>query len=129
MHNNKVNESQRFAHSVQQHMCKSLKSKYSSIRDRGVRKAPFYVLLGAEMPAILVETSFISNKRECKRLTSDAYQDKLVQGIVQGVKEYVKTAQSDHDGLDRIAIKEFGITPCRRPLFPSWDFPTPARPP
>ncbi|WP_035218972.1 N-acetylmuramoyl-L-alanine amidase [Desulfatibacillum aliphaticivorans] len=90
MHNNKVNESQRLAHSVQKKMCSNLKTKYSAIRDRGVRKAPFYVLLGAEMPAILVETSFISNSRECKRLTYGPYQDRLVQGIVDGVKEYVK---------------------------------------
>ena len=90
MHNNKVNESQRLAYSVQQEMCNNLKGKYSRVRNKGVKKAPFYVLLGAEMPAILVETSFISNKRECQRLTSDAYQNKLVEGIVSGVKDYVK---------------------------------------
>ncbi|MBI9076775.1 MAG: N-acetylmuramoyl-L-alanine amidase [Desulfatibacillum sp.] len=90
MHNNKVNESQRLAFSVQKEICDNLKVKYSNVRNKGVKKAPFYVLLGAEMPAVLVETSFISNKRECQRLTSDAYQDKLVEGIIHGVKEYVK---------------------------------------
>jgi len=47
-------------------------------------------LLGAQMPAILIETSFISNPRECKRLTDTRYQDKLCEGIVKGIKEYIK---------------------------------------
>lgn len=91
MKNAKINESSRLAAYVQTSLVKSLKGKYSKIKDKGVKQAPFYVLLGARMPAILVETAFISNKRECKRLTSDAYQNRLCDGIVAGVRHYIQS--------------------------------------
>jgi hypothetical protein len=72
-------------------MCRHLKKNYSNIRSKGVKQAPFYVLLGAQMPALLVETSFISNPRECKRLTSAKYQDEhLCDGIIRGIRKYIK---------------------------------------
>ena len=55
---------------------------------RGVKQAPFRVLVGAAMPAVLVEVAFISNPEEEKLLTSDAYQNKVVTAIVQGVAQY-----------------------------------------
>jgi N-acetylmuramoyl-L-alanine amidase len=64
--------------------------RYSRIKDKGVKQAPFYVLLGAQMPAILVETSFISNPRECKRLLDPKYQERLCDGIIKGIRGYVK---------------------------------------
>lgn len=90
MNNAKVSESTRLATYVQQSALKSLRRKYSHIRNKGVKKAPFYVLLGAEMPSILIETSFISNPRECKRLINSHYQDLLCQGIVDGIKRYIE---------------------------------------
>jgi len=90
MHNAKVNESTRLASYVQQAMYTRLKGQYGTIRNKGIKQAPFYVLLGAEMPSILVETSFISNPLECKRLTSAAYQKQLCQGIVDGIKRYIQ---------------------------------------
>jgi N-acetylmuramoyl-L-alanine amidase len=90
MQNAKVSESTRLAGYVQQETCSRLGSKYDMIRNKGVKKAPFYVLLGADMPSILVETSFISNDRECQRLTSPAYQDLMCQGIVDGIKRYIE---------------------------------------
>ena len=90
MQNAKINESSRLAAMVQTEMCHHLKKKYNHIRSKGVKKAPFYVLLGAQMPAILVETSFISNPRECKRLTDPKYQESLCDGIVNGIKKYIK---------------------------------------
>jgi N-acetylmuramoyl-L-alanine amidase len=90
MQNAKISESSRLAFMVQQEMCLHLKKKYSHIRSKGVKQAPFYVLLGAQMPALLVETSFISNPRECKRLTSAKYQEQLCDGIIRGVRKYIK---------------------------------------
>lgn len=90
MHNAKVSESTRLASYVQLATHKRLKSKYRSVRNKGVKKAPFYVLLGADMPSILVETAFISNPRECERLKSSAYQEHLCQGIVDGIKYYIE---------------------------------------
>jgi N-acetylmuramoyl-L-alanine amidase len=90
MQNAKINESSRLAGYVQTNMVHHLKKKYSDVKDKGVKQAPFYVLLGAQMPAILVETSFISNPRECKRLMDPAYQDRLCDGIVTGIEKYIK---------------------------------------
>jgi N-acetylmuramoyl-L-alanine amidase len=90
MQNAKINESSRLATMVQTEMCQHLKKNFSHIKNKGVKQAPFYVLLGAQMPALLVETSFISNPRECKRLTTKEYQDKLCEGIIRGIKKYIK---------------------------------------
>lgn len=90
MQNAKINESSRLATSVQDHLCNHMSTKYSNIKNKGVKKAPFYVLLGAQMPSILVETSFISNERECARLTSPEYQDRICEAIIAGVGRYIK---------------------------------------
>ena len=90
MQNAKISESSRLAFMVQQEVCLHLKKNFSHIRSKGVKQAPFYVLLGAQMPALLVETSFISNPRECKRLTSAKYQDELCDGIIRGIRKYIK---------------------------------------
>jgi len=90
MQNAKINESSRLAAHVQGELFQYMKKSYSKIKNKGVKQAPFYVLLGAQMPAILIETSFISNPRECKRLTDIHYQDRLCDGIVKGIREYIK---------------------------------------
>jgi len=90
MHNTKVDESIRLAGYIQNSIVKRLKSKYSKIKNKGIKQAPFYVLMGAQMPAILIETSFISNKRECKRLMNRDYQDRLCDGIIKGIREYIR---------------------------------------
>ncbi len=90
MQNAKISESSRLAAMVQQEMYLHLKKNFSHIRSKGVKQAPFYVLLGAQMPALLVETSFISNPRECKRLISAKYQEKLCDGIIRGIRKYIK---------------------------------------
>ncbi len=90
MQNAKINESSRLAAHVQSELFLHMKNSYSKIKSKGVKQAPFYVLLGAQMPAILIETSFISNPRECKRLTDIHYQDRICEGIVKGLREYIK---------------------------------------
>ena len=90
MQNAKINESSRLAAHVQTAMYHHMRKRYSRIKNLGVKQAPFYVLLGAQMPSILVETSFISNSRECKRLVSSKYQNQLCDAIVQGIQNYIK---------------------------------------
>ncbi len=90
MQNAKINESSRLAVYVQKSMCRYLGNHYSRVRGKGVKQAPFYVLLGAQMPAILIETSFISNPRECRRLKSKAYQDRISEAIILGIKKYIQ---------------------------------------
>ena len=90
MQNAKINESSRLAAQVQIKLYKTMKGQYSQIKSKGVKQAPFYVLLGAQMPSILIETSFISNPRECKRLNNRQYQDLMCDGIIAGIKNYVR---------------------------------------
>jgi len=89
MKNAKINESSRLADYVQKSLYRTLRKKYRRIKNKGVKQAPFYVLIGAQMPSILVETSFISNPRECKRLINSTYQNRLCDAIIQGVKAYI----------------------------------------
>ncbi|MFZ5562409.1 MAG: N-acetylmuramoyl-L-alanine amidase [Thermodesulfobacteriota bacterium] len=90
MQNTKINESSRLAGFVQTSLCGHLKKNYSRIKDKGVKQAPFYVLLGAQMPAILIEAGFISDKTECDRLANESYQNKVCEGIVKGIKDYMR---------------------------------------
>ena len=90
MRNTKITESSKLATYVQESLVRNLGKSYDHINNKGVKQAPFYVLLGARMPAILVETSFISNERECKRLTDAEYQDRICDAIVDGVRAYVR---------------------------------------
>jgi N-acetylmuramoyl-L-alanine amidase len=86
----KIEESTRLANDVHKSMIKGMKKKYSKINDHGVKQAPFYVLLGARMPSILIETSFISNKTECKRLLTQSYRNDVCTAITDGVEKYIK---------------------------------------
>ena len=90
MRNIKVNESSRLAGHVQSSIVGGLSQKYRDINNKKVKQAPFYVLLGTRIPAVLVETSFISNPMECKRLTDTAYQDALASGILDGIRRYIR---------------------------------------
>ena len=85
----KIEDSTRLANVVHNSFIKGMRKKYSGVADLGVKQAPFYVLLGARMPSILVETSFLSNKEECRRLMSDAYQTTLANAITDGVEKYI----------------------------------------
>ncbi len=78
---------------VQQAMVAGLRPHYSRIKDLGVRQGPFHVLLGATMPSVLVETAFISNRREEKRLSSQTYRKRVAAAIVNGVKNYTATVE------------------------------------
>lgn len=90
MQNYSAGESKVLAGKVQSSLMKKMKS-YSGVKDRSVRSALFYVLVGAKCPAILVETSFISNPTEEKRLKNQKYQSDLASAIAEGVSAYVKT--------------------------------------
>ena len=108
MQNAKINESSRLATVVQSEMCRHLKKDFSHIKSKGVKQAPFYVLLGAQMPALLVETSFISNPRECKRLTTKAYQEQLCEGIIRGIRKYMKETSPTAYNNSTVRIEKNG---------------------
>jgi N-acetylmuramoyl-L-alanine amidase len=85
---NKKEESFKLAHYVQDSMIASLERKYGRVEDHGVKHALFYVLVGAEMPSVLVEGSFITNYQEARRLRTKTYREYLARGIAAGIKTY-----------------------------------------
>lgn len=89
MQNSKIKESSRLAGCVQQSLVKSLRKSYQNVNDLGVKQAPFYVLIGAQMPSVLVEVSFISNKMEAKRLATASYRQKIAEGLADGLEKYI----------------------------------------
>ncbi len=84
----KIEESREFATHVQSALYKGLARETKGLRNRGVRKAPFMVLLGAEMPAVLAEIGFLSNPRDEKLLKTGAYRQKIAEHLYKGVSRY-----------------------------------------
>jgi N-acetylmuramoyl-L-alanine amidase len=96
MKNSKVRESSRLAQQVHNSiLTKARNNGFSNIRNLGVKQAPFYVLIGAEMPAILIEIAFISNEEDVKNLQNVNFITMLTQEIAYGIRTYVSdtTAQ------------------------------------
>jgi N-acetylmuramoyl-L-alanine amidase len=93
MKNSKIDESSRLARFVQTNLISGLNKTFKP-RDLGVKQAPFYVLIGAEMPAILAEISFITNPEEAKLLQTDEYLDKIAKQIAAGVVAYIEHQRS-----------------------------------
>ena len=83
----KIVSSNKLAIDIQQGMINRLKGHYK-VRDGGVREAPFWVLVGAQMPAVLIEVGYISNPIEKKRIFSAHYQNLIAKGIADGVNSY-----------------------------------------
>ena len=90
LRHSKVAESRIFTQSLQECIVANLRGKYDAIDDLGVKKAPFYVLLGAQMPSALVEVSFLSHRDEAKRLASPEYRQALAAGLYLGVIRFIR---------------------------------------
>jgi N-acetylmuramoyl-L-alanine amidase len=80
--------SRTLARLVQNEITARTRQSQGPVRDRGVKSALFYVLLGARMPAVLVETAFISNRAEERRLASPAYQQLVADGVARAVLQF-----------------------------------------
>jgi len=85
----KVNESRDFATKVHRKMIGAVRKLEPSVRDRGVKKAPFVVLIGTDIPAILLEIGFISNKRESQIISQADSQNRVAQSISLGIEDYL----------------------------------------
>lgn len=90
MANSKINESSRLAAEIQKALIGRLNGQFDEVRDLGVRQGPFYVLLGATMPSVLVEAAFISHPREERRLVSRKYQEETAEAIAEAVMNYAR---------------------------------------
>jgi N-acetylmuramoyl-L-alanine amidase len=89
--------SRRLAALVQREVTRSVQSEIGAVRDLGVKSALFYVLLGARMPAVLVETGFISNRDEERRLASRRYQEEVAAAVARAVTAFA-------EGEARVAV-------------------------
>ncbi|MGA3125330.1 MAG: N-acetylmuramoyl-L-alanine amidase [Candidatus Korobacteraceae bacterium] len=85
----KVEESREFAVDVQHSLYQGLAGKEKTMRDRGVKKAPFIVLIGANMPSILAEISFVSNPGDARKLQTPEYRQKIAEALYRGVARYI----------------------------------------
>lgn len=84
----RITASHKFAIDIQSGILQSARSKYKDIKDSGVREGPFWVLVGAQMPSILIELGYVSHPVESKRLYDKVYQQLLANGIANGVDSY-----------------------------------------
>ena len=86
--NNKIDESRDFASMVQGSMQERLRQGDRATRDLGVKQAPFMVLIGATMPSVLAEVSFLTNRDEAALLRSEAYRQQIAEALMAGVMKY-----------------------------------------
>jgi N-acetylmuramoyl-L-alanine amidase len=86
--NNKIDESRDFADMVQRSMVRKLSSRNNSLRDIGVKQAPFVVLIGAAMPSVLAEISFVTNKQDATLLKTGAYRQQIAEALFDAVQRY-----------------------------------------
>jgi len=89
--NNKLDESRDLANMVQESLVTSLRRTNKEVRSRGVKKAPFVVLIGAAMPSVLAEISFVSNKQELSLLKTNAYKQRIAESLFAAVMRYRKS--------------------------------------
>jgi len=92
--NNKIDESRDFASLVQSSMMDRLKRSNKSVKDLGVKQAPFMVLIGATMPSILAEISFLTNRQEAALLRGSAYRQQIAEALLNGVMRYQKSLKA-----------------------------------
>lgn len=94
--NEKIEESRELATAVQTALAERLQRYSKYVRDRGVRKAPFVVLIGAKMPSVLAEVSYLSNPADERILKRSEHRDRIVEGLFHGLQNYL-------DGLNSLA--------------------------
>jgi len=94
MLNTKIHESSKLAYDIQEGVISTLRKRYRYVQNLGVKQGPFYVLVGARMPAVLIEVGFITNKIERWRLLNRRYEQLIAEGIAKGIQRYVEEIQN-----------------------------------
>jgi N-acetylmuramoyl-L-alanine amidase len=93
--NNKIDESRDFASLVQSAMMERLKRGNKNVKDLGVKQAPFMVLIGATMPSILAEISFLTNPQEATQLRDMNYRQQIAEALFNGIMRYQRSLKAD----------------------------------
>ncbi len=86
----KIDESREFDEKVQAAL-QNILIQGKGVKDRGVRKAPFVVLIGAQMPSVLAEIAFLSNPKEERLLKRPEYRNRIARGLYRGVSKYASS--------------------------------------
>ncbi len=93
----KFQESRLFAQSIQQNLYKNMRAVSGEVMDHGVKRAPFVVLLGADMPGVLVEVACLSNREQEQRLRDPSYREDIAAYIEKGIIHYLDTRSRYYD--------------------------------
>jgi N-acetylmuramoyl-L-alanine amidase len=97
--NDKIDESRDFAETVQRSMVRRLSVRNAQVRDLGVKQAPFVVLIGAAMPSVLAEISFVTNRQEGQLLKSTAYRQQIAESLLDAVLRYQQSLKRPRAGV------------------------------
>jgi N-acetylmuramoyl-L-alanine amidase len=92
---NKLDESKDFATYVQRAMIETLKAPNKGVKDLGVKQAPFVVLIGAAMPSVLAEISFLTNLQDVKLLRGAAYRERIAEALFDAIRKYQESLKRD----------------------------------
>src|SRR5205814_10340385 len=92
--NNKIDESRDFAEIVQRSMVRKLENRNKQLRDLGVKQAPFVVLIGASMPSVLAEISFVTHRQEGQLLKTNAYRQQIAEALQDAVLRYQQSLKN-----------------------------------
>ena len=86
--NNKLDESRDFAAQVHRSMLERLRPANRTVKDLGVKQAPFVVLIGAAMPSVLAEISFVTNTQEARLLKTGGYRQRIAEALFNAIRKY-----------------------------------------
>jgi N-acetylmuramoyl-L-alanine amidase len=101
----KIEESREFAGDVQQGLYGGLQKGNTGLKDRGVKKAPFVVLIGANMPSILAEISFVTNQKDARQLQEPEYRERVAESLYKGVAKYAGGLSGARPPAERASTK------------------------
>jgi N-acetylmuramoyl-L-alanine amidase len=104
----KIDESRELAADIQDSLARRIQKSYKPVKDRGVRKAPFVVLIGADMPSILTEISFLSNPADEQLLKKPDHRQRVAEGLYQGVASYLESLNSMTGNLAKLPLTPAG---------------------
>lgn len=90
IHNDKLEGSVILAHVLQSSMMTQVTKRHTRARNLGVKKGPFYVLVGAEMPCVLAEVSFLTHRVQGRLLRSSDYREAIAEGLFHGIARFLK---------------------------------------
>ena len=103
--NNKIDESRDFADMVQRSMVRRLSTRNKQLKDLGVKQAPFVVLIGAAMPSVLAEISFVTHKQEGQLLKSSTYRQQIAEALLDAVVRYQQSLKRPRAGVVGLGLR------------------------